>query len=54
MRGGSWNVIPRECRSAYRDHSVPGNVDGDIGFRVVCFPQAHLTTTAGISGRKQT
>jgi formylglycine-generating enzyme required for sulfatase activity len=53
MRGGSWNVIPRECRSAYRDHSVPGNVDGDIGFRVVCFPQAHLTTTAGISGRKQ-
>ena len=53
LRGGSWNVIPRDCRSAYRDHSVPGSVDGDIGFRVVCLPQARYTTAAGISGRKQ-
>ena len=53
MRGGSWNVIHRECRSAYRDHSVPGNVDSDIGFRVVCLPQARSTTGAVIFGRKQ-
>ncbi|AKG22379.1 SUMF1/EgtB/PvdO family nonheme iron enzyme [Calothrix sp. 336/3] len=37
LRGGSWYVIPRDCRSAYRDNypardSIPFN----FGFRVVC------------------
>ena len=34
LRGGSWDVIPRFCRSAYRYYIVPGF---DLnGFRVVC------------------
>jgi formylglycine-generating enzyme required for sulfatase activity len=36
VRGGSWNVSPNCCRSAYRSRF---DVDGslyDIGFRVVC------------------
>ena len=39
VRGGSWNNIPRGCRSAFRfyDYS-PGDRDDDIGFRVVCVP----------------
>lgn len=38
LRGGSWIVIPEDCRSAYR-HYEDGDFDDcnlDIGFRVVC------------------
>ncbi|MCA2552205.1 MAG: SUMF1/EgtB/PvdO family nonheme iron enzyme [Microcystis sp. M04BS1] len=34
IRGGSWFVIPRNCRSAYR--STYDNRSSDYGFRVVC------------------
>jgi formylglycine-generating enzyme required for sulfatase activity len=39
LRGGSWHVDPRECRSARRDHLWPYDADSDVGFRVVCLPQ---------------
>jgi formylglycine-generating enzyme required for sulfatase activity len=35
-RGGSWNSIPRNCRSAARFNSNPENSSDNIGFRVVC------------------
>ncbi|WP_008308449.1 formylglycine-generating enzyme family protein [Leptolyngbya sp. PCC 6406] len=35
-RGGSWDVVPRICRSAYRFDYYPGNRSYYIGFRVVC------------------
>jgi formylglycine-generating enzyme required for sulfatase activity len=35
-RGGSWNVIPRNCRSAYRYFSYPGLRYSYDGFRVCC------------------
>jgi len=36
IRGGSWNVNPRYCRSAYRSYGPPVNADTYLGFRVVC------------------
>ncbi|KKJ00502.1 hypothetical protein PROH_08260 [Prochlorothrix hollandica PCC 9006 = CALU 1027] len=36
LRGGSWNLSPRTCRSAYRNYDVPGVRDYSYGFRVVC------------------
>jgi formylglycine-generating enzyme required for sulfatase activity len=36
LRGGSWDVIPWYCRSAYRLIFGPGNDLSIIGFRVVC------------------
>lgn len=36
LRGGSWHNFPRNCRSAYRDYTMPGDRYSDIGFRVVC------------------
>ena len=39
LRGGSWIVVPRGCRSAFRIHDLPGNRDGSRGFRVCCLPQ---------------
>jgi formylglycine-generating enzyme required for sulfatase activity len=39
LRGGSWLIRPGYCRSASRDHRRPGNVDCDVGLRVVCLPQ---------------
>jgi formylglycine-generating enzyme required for sulfatase activity len=39
LRGGSWNFLPRDCRSAFRVHDRPGLADNDVGFRVVCLPQ---------------
>jgi len=40
LRGGSWDINPRRCRSASRNYINPGNVIGNIGFRVVCeFPR---------------
>jgi formylglycine-generating enzyme required for sulfatase activity len=36
LRGGSWDLNPRHCRSAYRgDYNLDG-YDGTLGFRVVC------------------
>jgi len=34
MRGGSWNDIARDIRSAYRHQGIPKARNGDIGFRV--------------------
>ena len=39
LRGGSWCYFPRYCRSAYRNHGLPGNAHLYVGFRVVCLPQ---------------
>ena len=39
LRGGSWDDLPRSCRSARRPHDQPGNADNHVGFRVVCLPQ---------------
>jgi formylglycine-generating enzyme required for sulfatase activity len=39
LRGGSWNVNPRGCRSAYRFRNLPDDADLYVGFRVVCLPQ---------------
>jgi formylglycine-generating enzyme required for sulfatase activity len=36
LRGGSWNINPRFCRSASRFTLTPVNRFYDIGFRVVC------------------
>lgn len=35
-RGGSWNNIPRSCRSAYRNSDSPAYRNYRLGFRVVC------------------
>ena len=36
LRGGSWTINPRYCRSACRTYNIPGfRYDGN-GFRVVC------------------
>jgi formylglycine-generating enzyme required for sulfatase activity len=39
LRGGSWNLNPRYCRSAYRIRYRPGRARNFVGFRVVCLPQ---------------
>jgi formylglycine-generating enzyme required for sulfatase activity len=39
LRGGSWDSIPRNCRSAYRSHFRPDDALYVVGFRVVCLPQ---------------
>jgi formylglycine-generating enzyme required for sulfatase activity len=36
VRSGSWNCIPRYCRSACRNDLSPGLRSYDFGFRVVC------------------
>lgn len=36
LRGGSWEFIPRDCRSANRDRNKPDDRYNFIGFRVVC------------------
>jgi formylglycine-generating enzyme required for sulfatase activity len=35
LRGGSWNVSPKKCRSAYRIKFAPNASLYDIGFRIV-------------------
>ena len=35
-RGGSWDDVPRHCRSACRDLNVPSNISYHFGFRVCC------------------
>jgi formylglycine-generating enzyme required for sulfatase activity len=39
LRGGSWLNYPRNCRSAFRNHSLPVDAGNNVGFRVVCLPQ---------------
>jgi formylglycine-generating enzyme required for sulfatase activity len=39
LRGGSWFDLPRDCRSASRNHAQPGDADDIVGFRLVCLPQ---------------
>jgi formylglycine-generating enzyme required for sulfatase activity len=39
LRGGSWDFVPGDCRSACRIHYGPDDADYDVGFRVVCLPQ---------------
>ncbi len=39
LRGGSWFVVPQNCRSAYRLGNHPGFAGNDGGFRVCCLPQ---------------
>ena len=34
LRGGAWNSIPRNLRSALRSSYSPVNRDNDVGFRV--------------------
>jgi formylglycine-generating enzyme required for sulfatase activity len=36
LRGGSWNLIPDVCRSAYRNLNILDDSSNAIGFRVVC------------------
>ncbi|WP_346294284.1 formylglycine-generating enzyme family protein [Sphaerothrix gracilis] len=36
LRGGSWDDVPRHCRSAFRYFDLPGDRLSNIGFRVVC------------------
>ena len=38
IRGGSWDVNPRGCRSACRLNHDPGDRVRNFGFRVVCSP----------------
>jgi formylglycine-generating enzyme required for sulfatase activity len=35
LRGGSWYLSPRNCRSAYRDRFIPDGRDYNDGFRLV-------------------
>ena len=39
LRGGSWDVIPGNCRSASRNAFLPGFRNNRLGFRVCCLPQ---------------
>jgi formylglycine-generating enzyme required for sulfatase activity len=36
LRGGSWNINPVHCRSAFRDNYDLVTFNDYIGFRVVC------------------
>ena len=38
LRGGSWNLDARYCRSAYRISAAPAYRYGDVGFRPVLVP----------------
>ena len=41
-RGGSWNNVPRHCRSAFRGHLTPDSQSFNLGFRVVLAPRSAL------------
>ena len=38
MRGGSWYVIAKACRCAYRGYDSPVNTYDNLGFRLVLAP----------------
>ncbi|MBD2319461.1 formylglycine-generating enzyme family protein [Phormidium tenue] len=42
IRGGSWNYVPRFCRSASRVGNSPDVRDNNLGFRVSCSAPATL------------
>ncbi len=42
LRGGSWDSLPDDCRSATRNVNLPENVVDDVGFRVVCMVPSTL------------
>jgi formylglycine-generating enzyme required for sulfatase activity len=42
LRGGSWIVRPRDCRSAFRYNRHPDFRGYDLGFRVCCLPQGRF------------
>jgi formylglycine-generating enzyme required for sulfatase activity len=42
LRGGSWFLVPHDCRSAYRYSGHPGGRFGGVGFRVCCLPPGSL------------
>ena len=44
LRGGSWDDLPRRCRSAVRVRDLPGLADYFVGLRVVCLPQGRSTS----------
>jgi formylglycine-generating enzyme required for sulfatase activity len=46
LRGGSWVIDPRYCRSACRFRHLLGNVYGLVGLRVVCLPKGCSSTAA--------
>ena len=46
LRGGSWTLPPRFCRSANRDRHRFGGVGHYVGFRVVCLPQGCSSNAA--------
>lgn len=35
LRGGSWYVYGRFCRSSFRNWNLPGDIGYDVGFRIV-------------------
>jgi formylglycine-generating enzyme required for sulfatase activity len=39
LRGGCWNYVAGNCRSANRGGNVPGFRNGSLGFRLVLAPQ---------------
>jgi formylglycine-generating enzyme required for sulfatase activity len=39
LRGGSWSLLPRYCRSAYRINIPPDARGNGLGFCVCCLPQ---------------
>ncbi len=43
LRGGSWGLLPGDCRSACRDYVNPDYDDLTFGFRVVCVPARTLS-----------
>ncbi len=45
LRGGSWNGLPGDCRSACRVDYLPGAQHDAVGFRVCCLPQELLLYT---------
>ena len=40
-RGGSWNQVAENCRSAVRNRYAPGTGNNNIGFRVVFSQQVN-------------
>jgi formylglycine-generating enzyme required for sulfatase activity len=49
LRGGSWYLFPRDCRSAFRALGRPGLAISGVGFRVVCLPQGPSLNSSSIN-----